>query len=100
MHMHMHARPSHCSPFARARDCVIAYRRAGAMTALHVGGVLDRWEFVLAGPPMEQVNTAEPLAASGQTCLSEEAWRHVRATPRCRLVAPLPSSRACVGVHV
>ena len=61
------------------------------MTALHVGGVLDRWEFVLAGPPMEQVNTAEPLAASGQTCLSEEAWRHVRATPRCRLVTPLPT---------
>ena len=124
----------------------------GTLTALHVGGVGDMWEFVLAGPPMVQVwavpdcpplfcglrwpslafagplpalaglprpspafaglprpllafrglrrhsatfadrwmlvplsactlqvNTAEPLATSGEVCVSAEAWRLINA---------------------
>ena len=48
--------------------------QGGTLTALHVGGIHDQWEFVLAGPPMVQVNTAEPLATSGEVCVSAEAW--------------------------
>jgi len=49
----------------------------GTLTALHLGGVFNRWEFVLSGPPIAQVATAEPLAVSGETCCSPEAWEHV-----------------------
>ena len=27
----------------------------GQLTAVHVGGVFRRWEYILAGPPMAQV---------------------------------------------
>ena len=50
----------------------------GTLTALHVGGVQGLWEFVLAGPPMVQVNAAEPLATSGEVCVSAEAWQLVK----------------------
>ena len=60
----------------------------GVLTALHLGGIgapvgVDRrlqpqWEFVLAGPPMAQLAVAEPLAASGETCASKEAWAHLQ----------------------
>ena len=34
---------------------------SGTLSALHdVGGVFDRWGFVLAGPPMEQARPAHP----------------------------------------
>eukprot|EP00051_Salpingoeca_urceolata_P007099 m.94209 g.94209 ORF g.94209 m.94209 type:complete len:1161 (+) comp15115_c3_seq1:1094-4576(+) len=46
----------------------------GELTAVHVGGVFNRWEYVLSGPPMSQIAIAEPLASSGETFLSPEAW--------------------------
>eukprot|EP00923_Selenidium_pygospionis_P012137 GHVN01020641.1.p1 GENE.GHVN01020641.1~~GHVN01020641.1.p1 ORF type:complete len:2039 (+),score=278.32 GHVN01020641.1:106-6222(+) len=44
----------------------------GKVTVLQVGGVLDRWEYVVAGPPLEQISIAEPLAGPGETCLSPQ----------------------------
>ena len=46
----------------------------GKLTAVHVGGIFKRWEYILSGPPMTQIAIAEPLAHSGQTCVSPEAW--------------------------
>ena len=46
----------------------------GRVTMLHLGGNRARCEIVLAGPPMTQSAAAEPLAHSGETCLSPEAW--------------------------
>eukprot|EP00400_MALV-I_sp_L67-5_P000434 gene434-248_t len=48
---------------------------AGKVTILQVGGKYDRWEYVVAGPPLEQIAYAEPLAQSGETVLSPNAWQ-------------------------
>ena len=45
----------------------------GTVTMLHLGGHQHRWEYVLAGPPVSQSADAEPLAKSGETCVSPEA---------------------------
>lgn len=37
---------------------------------LKVGGTLDRWEYVVAGPPMQEISIAEPLAGSGETVIA------------------------------
>ena len=50
----------------------------GDLTAVHVGGVFKRWEYILAGPPMAQIAVAEPLAKPGETVVSPEAWGLVR----------------------
>lgn len=31
---------------------------------------MDRWEYVVGGPPLQQISLAEPLANSGETVLS------------------------------
>lgn len=47
----------------------------GQFTSFHVGGVFDRWEFVVGGRPMRsQVAIAEPAADSGETVVSPEVW--------------------------
>jgi len=56
----------------------------GPVTILQVGGVVPpetkvpRYEYVIAGPPLEQISIAEPLAKNGETCLSPQAWKFVR----------------------
>lgn len=45
----------------------------GQVSVLQVGGVLDRWEYVVSGPPLLQISIAEPLAHSGETVASPEA---------------------------
>lgn len=39
-----------------------------------------RYEYVIAGPPLEQISIAEPLAKNGETVLSAEAWEYVKHT--------------------
>jgi len=53
---------------------------AGPVTILQVGGDKDRYEYVIAGQPLEQIAVAEPLAGSGETVLSPECWCHVAST--------------------
>jgi class 3 adenylate cyclase len=55
----------------------------GNVTILQVGGVVPpetktpRFEYVIAGPPLEQISIAEPLAKNGETCISPQAWAYV-----------------------
>jgi len=57
----------------------------GEVHILQVGGVvppetkIPRCEYIIAGPPLEQISIAEPLAKNGETCLSPQAWDHVKA---------------------
>jgi class 3 adenylate cyclase/ankyrin repeat protein len=44
---------------------------------LQVGGEHGRYEYVIAGTPMEQIAIAEPLAGSGETVLSPDTWKEV-----------------------
>jgi len=53
---------------------------AGDVTILQVGGDQNRYEYVIAGQPLEQIAIAEPLAASGETVLSPQCWTHVADT--------------------
>ncbi|CDJ50308.1 hypothetical protein, conserved [Eimeria brunetti] len=38
----------------------------GRVTILQVGGIMDRWEYVVAGAPLEEISIAEPLAGTGK----------------------------------
>jgi hypothetical protein len=47
----------------------------GQLTSIHVGGIFNRWEFVVGGPPMHsQCAIAEPAAEPGETVVSTEVW--------------------------
>jgi len=56
----------------------------GEVSILQVGGVVPpetkvgRCEYFIAGPPIEQISIAEPLAKTGETCLSPQAWDLVK----------------------
>lgn len=47
---------------------------AGDVLTAAVGGVLKRWEFLLAGQPISQVNIASDIATAGEVVVSPEAW--------------------------
>ncbi|GIX65543.1 adenylate cyclase, putative [Babesia caballi] len=57
----------------------------GNVSIVHVGGMMERWEFVIAGKPLEEIAVAEPLASKGQTVMSRSVYdlvnSHVRVTP-------------------
>jgi len=44
----------------------------GTVNLMYVGGVLNRWEMLFAGPPVLQIATATGDAASGETAISPE----------------------------
>ncbi len=46
---------------------------AGEVLTFHVGGVNNRWEYLVAGDPLRQVAVAEKQAQSGDIVLSPEA---------------------------
>jgi len=56
----------------------------GNISILQVGGEIPpgtrvrRLEYFIAGPPLEQIRVAEPLAKNGETCLSPQAWEYVK----------------------
>eukprot|EP00931_Biecheleriopsis_adriatica_P090950 TRINITY_DN64859_c0_g1_i1.p1 TRINITY_DN64859_c0_g1~~TRINITY_DN64859_c0_g1_i1.p1 ORF type:complete len:1150 (+),score=235.68 TRINITY_DN64859_c0_g1_i1:159-3452(+) len=56
----------------------------GEVAILQVGGLeppethVPRSEYIIAGPPLSQVAIAEPLAKNGETCVSPEAWEHIK----------------------
>jgi class 3 adenylate cyclase len=51
---------------------------AGNIAIVHIGGIYNRWEFLITGPPLNQVNQAEALARPGEVVLSAEAWALVQ----------------------
>ncbi|KAF4657097.1 hypothetical protein FOL47_008614, partial [Perkinsus chesapeaki] len=75
---------------------------AGPVTILQVGGQkpphsnVTRFEYVIAGPPLEQISKAEPMAGSGETVLSPEAWELVKDTV---LEGEPLLDDECIGFH-
>lgn len=47
---------------------------AGDLLVASVGGVVGRWELLVAGDPLTQVTTIEHQAQPGEVVLSPEAW--------------------------
>ena len=52
----------------------------GALRTAIVGGVFDRWEFLVAGRPLSQVGVANHHASPGDIVASPEAWALVSRT--------------------
>ncbi len=46
---------------------------AGAIKVQHLGGVFDRWEFLVSGRPLEQLGRANDAAQAGDIVLAMEA---------------------------
>jgi predicted ATPase/class 3 adenylate cyclase len=61
---------------------------AGEILATCVGGIRDRWEYVIAGDPLRQVAQAEHQAGRGEIVLSPEAKAIV--APHAVAPRPLP----------
>lgn len=64
---------------------------AGEVVALQVGGVFERWEYLIAGDPLRQIAAAEPLMKRGALLLSPEAQALL-------YPAPLPARRRSTPV--
>ncbi|HLF91668.1 MAG TPA: AAA family ATPase, partial [Anaerolineales bacterium] len=47
---------------------------AGEVATIHLGGVFNRWEYFIAGPPMSEVGSAETKAKPGEIILGPSAW--------------------------
>ena len=39
---------------------------------------MQRWEYIIGGPPMEQIGNAEPLARPGESCISPQVYELVK----------------------
>ena len=47
---------------------------AGDVYSVHLGGMFDRWEFLLSGSPMAQMSLAKEKALPGKVVASPEVW--------------------------
>ncbi|HVY45246.1 MAG TPA: adenylate/guanylate cyclase domain-containing protein, partial [Minicystis sp.] len=55
------------------------YVTAGEVAAMIVGGVEQRWELVVVGPPFAELSTFPPVVPAGQVLVSRRAWELVAA---------------------
>ena len=51
---------------------------SGSITTAHVGGVFNRWEFMLTGNPLVELGIANSLAQAGEILITPSAWRLIR----------------------
>jgi class 3 adenylate cyclase/tetratricopeptide (TPR) repeat protein len=52
---------------------------AGAVRMVRVGGLLDRWEFVVTGQPLRGMGQAAEWAGPGELLVAEQAWQQLGA---------------------
>lgn len=50
----------------------------GSITTAHVGGVFNRWEFLLTGNPLVEVGIANSLGKADEIIVTPSAWRLIR----------------------
>lgn len=50
----------------------------GSITTAHVGGVFNRWEFLLTGNPLVEVGIANSLGKADEIIITPSAWRLIR----------------------
>ena len=50
----------------------------GKVNTAHVGGVFNRWEFLLTGNPLVELGIANSLAKAGDILITPSAWRLIR----------------------
>ena len=47
---------------------------SGEVTAMHLGGARERWEFIVTGAPLADLGTVKYLARPGHVVVSESVW--------------------------
>ncbi len=65
----------------QAEDAALYLKLAvssGSITTAHVGGVFNRWEFLLTGNPLVELGIANGLAQAGEIIVTPSAWRLIR----------------------
>ena len=50
----------------------------GRVSTAHVGGVFNRWEFLLTGNPLVELGIANSLAKAGDILVTPSAWKLIR----------------------
>jgi len=55
---------------------------AGYLSAVYLGGELNRVEFLLSGSPLTQMSRAEELGRPGEVILSPQAWHYIEGSGR------------------
>jgi class 3 adenylate cyclase/tetratricopeptide (TPR) repeat protein len=61
---------------------------AGPLRMVRVGGLLDRWEFVVTGQALRGMGLAAERAEPGQALVASEAWELLRGRVQGQAVAP------------
>lgn len=64
----------------------------GEIAIFHVGGIYDRWEFIVAGEPLEQISEVDKHVMEGKVGLSEYTWNLVQQMDNGAIAVPSPSS--------
>ncbi|MCI0550895.1 MAG: AAA family ATPase [Anaerolineae bacterium] len=65
----------------RAEDSNLYLKLAistGNITTAHVGGVFNRWEFLLTGAPLVELGIANNLANAGEIIITPSSWKLIR----------------------
>ena len=50
---------------------------AGEVVIPHLGGIFNRWEYLIAGQPLAEVNAADDDLVPGQVVVTQPAWLHI-----------------------
>ncbi|HEY9525967.1 MAG TPA: adenylate/guanylate cyclase domain-containing protein, partial [Anaerolineales bacterium] len=50
----------------------------GRINTVHVGGVFNRWEFLITGTPLVELGIANNLAKAGEILITPSAWKLIR----------------------
>lgn len=50
----------------------------GRINTVHVGGVFNRWEFLITGAPLVELGLANNLAKAGEILITPSAWKLIR----------------------
>ncbi len=50
----------------------------GKISTIHVGGVFNRWEFLITGSPLIELGIANNIARAGDILLTPSAWKLIR----------------------
>ena len=61
------------------------------ITTAHVGGVFNRWEFLMTGNPLVELGIANNLAKAGDILVTPTAWKLIRNDCDCQSPSNLNS---------
>ena len=50
----------------------------GRISTVHVGGVFNRWEFLITGTPLVELGIANNIARAGDILITPSAWKFIR----------------------